>query len=96
MTAVDARRALRLEMRRRRAALDADDQAVAAMAVMTRLARLPILRGPGPVAGYRAVRGEVDVEGFLEGATVVGDEREVRVILEWLESFSGVFGIVEP
>ena len=65
MTAVDARRALRLEMRRRRAALDADDQAVAAMAVMTRLARLPILRGPGPVAGYRAVRGEVDVEAAL-------------------------------
>jgi alkyl sulfatase BDS1-like metallo-beta-lactamase superfamily hydrolase len=42
------------------------------------------------------LRGDVDVDGFLAGATVDGDEREVRVILESLESFSGVFGIVEP
>ena len=42
------------------------------------------------------LRGDVDVDGFLGTATVDGDEAEVRVILEALETFSGVFGIVEP
>ena len=32
------------------------------MAVMARLARVPVLRAAALVAGYRAVRGELDID----------------------------------
>ena len=100
------RSALRLELRRRRAGLDDDDQAAASMAVMARLARIPALRRAGLVAGYRAVRGELDIDAALillaeRGASVTVP----RVHGEHLEfvrwhaddpARPGPFGIPEP
>jgi 5-formyltetrahydrofolate cyclo-ligase len=106
MTAVDARRALRLEMRRRRETLDDTEQATVSMAVMTRLARLPLLRSGGPVGGYQAVRGEVDIEAALtllaeRGTSVTlprvrGDHLE---FVRWepeSDLVAGPFAIPEP
>ena len=55
----------RAEMRTQRAAIYDDDQAAAAMAVLTRLARMAIVRNAHTVAGYSAVRGEVDIGAAL-------------------------------
>ena len=97
---------MRLVLRERRAALDPDEQAAASMAVMARLARLPVLDEATVVAGYRAVRGEVDLDGALAllGARgtlvtvprVVGDDLE---FLPWspdAADTAGSFGIREP
>lgn len=102
----ERRRELRLAMRRRRAALATDDQAAASMAVMARLARVPVLREATVVAGYRAVRGEVDIDAVLallieQGATVtvpcvVGEHLEFAVWTPDSESVPGSFGIPEP
>lgn len=76
------------------------------MAVMARLARVPVLRRADTVAGYRAVRGELDIDAALilvaeRGATVTVP----RVIGEHLEFVvwdtdhvlaDGAFGIPEP
>jgi 5-formyltetrahydrofolate cyclo-ligase len=100
------RRAIRLALRARRAELDDDDQAAASMAVMGRLARIPVLRNAGVVAGYRAVRGEVDIDASLILLTERGAAVTVpRVAGEHLEfvrwtvdqqSTAGSFGIPEP
>ena len=44
------------------------------------------------------LRGDVDLDGFLalNGVDLSGDESAVRSILGSLDSFSGLFGIVEP
>lgn len=100
------RRAMRLVLRERRAALADDEQMAASMAVMARLARLPILRDAPLVAGYRAVRGEIDIDAALillgEQGTVVTVPRvngEHLEFLPWspdLEAVAGSFGISEP
>ena len=102
----DRRRAMRLVLRERRAALDEDDQAAASMAVMARLARLPILERAQLVAGYRGIRGEVDIDAALtlmiERGTVVTVprvERHAMSFLPWLPeaaTIAGSFGIDEP
>ncbi len=56
---------MRFAMRERRSALPDEDQAAASMAVMTRLIRLRVVAGAGTVAGYRAVRGELDIDAAL-------------------------------
>lgn len=95
-----------MELRARRAALDEDDQAAASMAVMARIARIPVLREAALVGGFRAVRGEVDIDAALvlliERGTVVTVPRVVGERLEFAawnpeqESVAGPFGIPEP
>lgn len=102
----DQRRDLRIEMRARRSALSEDDQAAASMALMARLARVPVLRDAALVAGYRAVRGEPDIDAALlllmERGTTVTLPRVVGERLEFVvwnpdeESCAGPFGIPEP
>ncbi|MEM7140646.1 MAG: 5-formyltetrahydrofolate cyclo-ligase [Actinomycetota bacterium] len=104
--AAEQRRAMRLVMRTRRAELDEDDQAAASMAVMARLARVPVLREATIVSGYRAVRGELDIDAALillaeRGATVTvprvsGEHMEFVRWNEGQSSVSGAFGIDEP
>jgi 5-formyltetrahydrofolate cyclo-ligase len=93
-------------MRSRRADLAEDDQAAAAMAVLARLAKLAVVRRAGVVAGYRAVRGEVDIGatlGFLaeRGATITtprvrGEHLEFVLTDETTPLVPGPFGILEP
>jgi len=100
------RRSMRLVLRERRESLDADDQAAAAMAVLARLSRVPILDDAAIVAGYRAIRGEIDVDAVLSllaerGATVTlprvdGDHLEFVPWDPEAESATGSFGIAEP
>ncbi len=100
------RRAIRLVLREQRAGLGDDDQAAASIAVMARLARLPVLRSAGVVAGYRGVRGEVDIDTSLilqaQARSVVTVPRVVGDHLEFLpweperETARGSFGIQEP
>ena len=104
--AAELRRALRTSLRERRAGLDEDDQAAASMAVMARLARIPVLRHARTISGYRAVRGEVDIDAAL----ILLGERGARVtvprvtgehleFVRWDEdqaSTTGSFGIAEP
>ena len=101
-----ARTTLRLELRQRRADLDESDQAAASMAVMARLARVPVLRRASRIAGYRAVRGELDIDASMillaeRGAsiTVPRVRGEHLEFLAWRsddQSRSGPFGIPEP
>ncbi|MEM8705105.1 MAG: 5-formyltetrahydrofolate cyclo-ligase [Actinomycetota bacterium] len=102
----DRRRAMRLVLRERRAALDEDDHAAASMAVMARLARLPVLERAQLVGGYRGIRGEVDIDAALtllsERGTVVTVPRvegEQMAFLPWFPeaaTIAGSFGIDEP
>ncbi len=76
------------------------------MAVIARLARIDVLTAAGLVAGYRAVGGELDIDGAMAllatgGATVTVP----RVVGEYLEfiawdmegvTVEGPFGIPEP
>jgi len=100
------RRAMRLVFRERRAAVDHDDQAAASMAIMARLARVPVLRSASVVSGYRAVRGEIDIDAALillaeRGATVTVP-RGIGGFMEFLpwhpevKGSPGSFGIDEP
>ncbi len=76
------------------------------MAVMARLARLPILRSADTIAGYRAVRGELDVDAALTLLAERGARITIpRVAGEHLEfvcwdpvddTTPGSFGIPEP
>ncbi len=76
------------------------------MAVLTRLARIPVLRDANLVAGYRAVRGELDIDAPLRflierGATVtvprvVGNDLEFAVWTPDESSADGPFGVPEP
>jgi len=104
--AVDQRKAMRLVLRARRAALSPSDQDAAAMAVIARLARIAVVREATLVAGYRAVRGEVNIDGAMAlmavDNTVVTVPRVVGEYLEFLPwvmdgvNFEGSFGIPEP
>lgn len=103
---VARRRELRLSIRERRASLSDDEQAAASMAVMARLARIAVLRDASLVAGYRAVRGELDVDAPLtllieRGATVtvprvVGDQLDFAMWTPDASSADGPFGVPEP
>lgn len=103
---IDERKAMRLVLRARRAALSPDDQDAAAMAVIARLARIPVVRSASLVAGYRAVRGEVDIDGAMAlmaiDNTIVTVPRVVGEYLEFLPwemdgvTIEGSFGIPEP
>ncbi len=76
------------------------------MAVMARLARIPVLRAAGVVSGYRAVRGEIDIDASLillaEAGSIVTVPRVVGEHLEFLpwhpklDATLGSFGIEEP
>jgi len=102
----DQRKAMRLVLRARRAALPPDDQDAASMAVIARLSRIKVVRAASLVAGYRAVRGEVDIDAAM--ALMASDNTVVtvpRVVGEYLEfvpwemegvTFEGPFGIPEP
>ena len=107
MTDLTAKRhSMRLVLRERRASLAEVDQKRASLTIATRLARLPILRDALLVAGYRAVRGEIDIEASLrllcEQGTVVTVPRVVGDHLEFLPwspeaaTVAGSFGIEEP
>jgi len=100
------RKAMRLVLRARRAALSPDDQDTASMAVIARLARMTVVHTASLVAGYRAVRGEVDIDGAMAlmavDNTIVTVPRVVGEYLEFLPwvmdgvTFEGPFGIPEP
>ena len=102
----EQRAAIRAEMRARRAGLADDDQAAASMAVLARVARLVVVRGAAVVSGYRAVRGEVDIDAVLillaeRGATVTtprvtGEHLDFVVTEEETPLAVGPFGIAEP
>ncbi len=76
------------------------------MAVMARIARIPVLREAELVGGFRAVRGEIDIDAALmlliERGTAVTVPRVVGERLEFAawnpdgESCAGPFGIPEP
>ena len=97
---------MRMALRQLRIELDDDDQAAATMAVMARLARIPVLRSAGLVAGYRAIRGELDIDASLILLQERGAQITVpRVNGEHLEfvrwsvdqaATPGPFGIPEP
>ncbi|MEM9202226.1 MAG: 5-formyltetrahydrofolate cyclo-ligase [Actinomycetota bacterium] len=107
MTSLDEQRAtMRSLLRQRRAALSDDDQAAAAMAVMVRLAKLPVLQHARAIAGYRGIRGEVEIDGAL----ILLMERGILVTVPRVDGTSmtfhrwdpdaevirGAFGIAEP
>ncbi len=76
------------------------------MAVLARLVRLPVVREAMVLAGYHAVRGEIDVEGVLhlaaDAGTVVTVPRLTGDGLEFVATATadgertGDFGIPEP
>lgn len=102
----DRRTALRRRLREHRASLTDDERQAAAAAVMARLHEVPILNRAAFVAGYRATRGEVDIDATLtrlgEQGAVVTVPRVVGERLEFIpwsratESTIGKFGIEEP
>ena len=102
----EQRRAMRVELRERRAALSPKEQADAAVAVRTRLARIVALERAQVVGGYRAIRGEVDLDAALTrlhdaGAMVTvprvsGDRLDFLPWSPTSETVAGSFGIDEP
>ncbi|HAI63538.1 MAG TPA: 5-formyltetrahydrofolate cyclo-ligase [Acidimicrobiaceae bacterium] len=102
----EQRRAMRVELRERRAALSPKEQADVAVAVRTRLARIVGLERAQVVGGYRAIRGEVDLDAALtrlhDGGAMVTVPRVSGDRLDFLpwsptsETVAGSFGIDEP
>ena len=103
----DAQRAnMRRLLRRRRADLSPDEVASASMAVVGRLTQIPVVRHATTVAGYRAVRGEINVDEFLASVTARGAvvtvprvEGTALTMMRWAAdtpSATGAFGIDEP
>ncbi len=100
----DAKARLRADMRARRAGLAPADVAAAGAAVARRLESLPAMAEARRVAAYRAVRGEIPLDGLLDGQRgevftlprVAGDDLE---FVAWRDGQSfepGAFGIPEP
>jgi len=97
---------MRVELRERRAALSPKEQADVAVAVRTRLARIVALERAQVVGGYRAIRGEVDLDAALTslhaGGTLVtvprvsGDRMDFLPWSPTSETVAGSFGIDEP
>ena len=100
------RRAMRSELRERRAALSPKEQSDVAVAVRTRLAGIVALERAQVVGGYRAIRGEVDLDTALtrlhEGGAMVtiprvsGDRMDFLPWTSASETVAGSFGINEP
>lgn len=103
-----AKAAIRAEMRRRRAGLDADALAAAGTAAVARLRALPVMRTARLVAAYQAVRGEIPLEDLMDGPPsgpvsvrytlprVRGQDLEFAVYRRDEEFIPGAFGIPEP
>lgn len=105
MTSVaEAKARLRADMRTRRAGLSPADVAAAGAAVVRRLESLPAIAEADRVAAYRAVRGEIPLDGLLDGERretltlprVVGDGLEFVAWHAGLTFEPGAFGIPEP
>ena len=102
----EERRTIRGELRERRAALSPKEQADVAVAVRTRLARIVALERAQVVGGYRAIRGEVDLDAALtrvhDGGAMVtvprvsGDRMDFLPWTSASETVAGSFGIDEP
>ena len=105
MTSVaEAKARLRAGMRARRAGLDPAELAAVSAAVVRRLQSLPAMVEARRVAAYRAVRGEIPLDGLLDGERrdtftlprVVGEDLE---FVAWRDGWTfepGAFGIPEP
>ncbi|MCY4665198.1 MAG: 5-formyltetrahydrofolate cyclo-ligase [Acidimicrobiaceae bacterium] len=105
MTSVsDAKARLRAEMRSRRAGLSTTDADEAGAAVTRRLESLPAVAVARRVAAYRAVRGEIPLDGLLDGERrevftlprVMGDDLEFLAWRKGQTFAPGSFGIPEP
>ena len=105
MTSVaEAKARLRADMRTRRAGLSPVDVAAAGAAVVRRLQSLPAMTVARRVASYRAVRGEIPLDGLLDGERretltlprVLGDDLEFVAWHAGLTFEPGAFGIPEP
>ena len=100
----DAKARLRAEMRSRRAQLSPAAVAEAGAAVARRLEEFPAMAEARRVAAYRAVRGEIPLDGLLDGERrevftvprVVGDDLEFVAWCEGQSFARGSFGIPEP
>lgn len=102
----ERRRAMRRELRERRAALCPMEQADVSGAVATRLAGTAALERAQVVGGYRAIRGEVGLDAALthlhEGGAIVtvprvrGDRMDFLPWTPTSETAAGSFGIDEP
>ena len=102
----ERRRAMRSELRERRAALPRKEQADVAVAVGTWLAGIVALQRAQVVGGYRAIRGEVCLDTALmrlhEGGAMVtvprvsGDRMDFLPWTNTSETVTGSFGIDEP
>ena len=100
----DAKARLRAEMRSRRAGLSPAAVAEAGAAVARRLEAFPAIAGARRVAAYRALRGEIPLDGLLDGPRrevftvprVVGDDLEFVAWCEGQSLAPGSFGIPEP
>ncbi|MYE65992.1 MAG: 5-formyltetrahydrofolate cyclo-ligase [Acidimicrobiaceae bacterium] len=100
----EAKARLRAAMRARRAGLSPADVAAASAAVVRRLQSLPAMAEARRVAAYRAVRGEVPLDGLLDGERrevctlprVVGDDLEFVAWRDGQTLEPGAFGIPEP
>lgn len=100
----DAKARLRAGMRTRRAGLSPAEVAAAGAAVLRRLQSLPAMTVARRVAAYRAVRGEIPLDGLLDGERretltlprVVGDDLEFVAWHAGLTFQPGAFGIPEP
>ncbi len=102
----ERRRAIRRQLRERRAALSSIEQADVSAAVGTRLAGIAALERAQVVAGYRAIRGEVSLNAALthlhdRGAMVTvprvsGDHMEFLPWTPASRTIAGSFGIDEP
>ena len=97
---------MRRELRERRAALSPEEQAGVSAAVGRRLAQIAALERSLVVGGYRAIRGEVDIDAALsrlhaDGAIgaiprVSGDRMDFLPWTSASETITGSFGIEEP
>ncbi len=102
----EQRRAIRRELRERRAALSPEEQAAVSAAVGSQLAKIAALSRSLVVGGYRAIRGEVDIDAALsrlhdDGAMVTvprvsGDRMDFLPWTSGSETLTGSFGIDEP
>lgn len=102
----EQRRAMRRELRERRAALSPEEQAAVSAAVGSQLAKIAALSRSPVVGGYRAIRGEVDIDAALsrlhdDGAMVTvprvsGDHMDFLPWTSGSETITGSFGIDEP
>ena len=102
----EQRRAMRRELRERRAALSPEERAAVSAAVGSQLAKIAALSRSPVVGGYRAIRGEVDIDAALtrlhdDGAMVTvprvsGDHMDFLPWTSGSETITGSFGIDEP